>query len=250
MKMFGESAVGTGVERMKVSERIAALPWSDIRANLWTRGCGRLGTVLTQAECEELRSLYAKPELFRSRVDMARFRFGQGEYQYFAYPLPSLVAELREPLYRQLAETANDWMAALSLTGEFPDDLSGFLKRCRARGQARPTPLLLRYRAGDYNCLHQDVYGELVFPFQVIFCLSKPEDEFTGGELLLVEQRPRAQSVGHAIRLEQGEAIVITTRYRPAKGSRGHYRTNIRHGVSPILSGERFTLGIIFHDAA
>ncbi len=235
---------------MKMSERIARLPWSDIRVSLRTLGYGRMGTVLTQAECKELRSLYAKPEFFRSRVDMARFRFGQGEYQYFAYPLPALVAQLRESLYPCLADTANDWMAALSLTGEFPGELSSFLKRCRARSQNRPTPLLLHYRAGDFNCLHQDVYGEIVFPFQVIFCLSKPDQEFTGGELLLVEQRPRAQSVGHAIRLEQGEAIVITTRYRPAKGSRGYYRTNIRHGVSPLLTGERFTLGIIFHDAA
>jgi uncharacterized protein len=238
------------VTKTNISERIAQLPWADIRAGLWEIGYGRIGAVLTQRECEELRSLYAKPELFRSRVDMARFRFGQGEYQYFAYPLPVLVADLRESLYPYLAATANEWMVALSLTGKFPPDLSAFLDRCRQRRQNRPTPLVLRYRAGDFNCLHQDVYGDVVFPFQVIFCLSQPDEEFTGGELLLVEQRPRAQSVGHAIRLNQGEAIVITTRYRPVKGSRGHYRTNIRHGVSSVLTGERFTLGIIFHDAA
>jgi uncharacterized protein len=230
--------------------RIETLPWTKARESLWNVGYGRLGVVLSRAECEELRALYHKPEMFRSRIDMARFRFGRGEYQYFAYPLPALVARLREALYRQLADTANLWREALSLRGEFPGELNSFLARCRARKQSRPTPLLLRYRAGDFNCLHQDLYGDVVFPFQVIFCLSRPEEEFTGGELLLVEQRPRAQSIGHAIRLEQGEGIVISTRYRPAKGARGYYRTNFRHGVSSILSGERFTLGIVFHDVA
>jgi len=181
---------------------------------------------------------------------MARFHFGRGEYQYFAYPLPPLVAELREALYGKLTHTASQWMEALSLGAEFPAGLKGFMDRCHAQGQTRPTPLLLRYTAGDYNCMHQDLYGDVVFPFQVIFCLSRPDEEFTGGELLLVEQRPRAQSVGHAVRLEQGEAVVITTRYRPVRGSRGYYRSNFRHGVSQIHSGERYTLGIVFHDAA
>lgn len=226
------------------------LRWADAKAGLWEVGYGRLGTVLSRGECEAVRQLYAKPELFRSRIDMARFRFGQGEYQYFAYPLPELVAELRQTLYGPLVETANEWMKALSLEGGFPGELGAFLRRCAEKGQDRPTPLVLRYRAGDYNCLHQDVYGEVVFPFQVIVCLSRPEEEFTGGELLVVEQRPRAQSVGHAIRVEQGEAVAITTRYRPAKGARGYYRTNIRHGVSPLRTGERYTLGIIFHDGA
>ncbi len=222
----------------------------EVRDGLWKLGYGRLGPVLSQFECEELRSLYDRPDVFRSRVDMARYRFGRGEYQYFAYPLPDRVAEMREALYPQLAECANEWMAALSLAGDYPADLGSFLARCHEKGQKRPTPLLLRYRTGDFNCLHQDLYGEVVFPFQVILCLSRPDVEFSGGELLLVEQQPRAQSIGHAIRLEQGEAVVITTRYRPAKGARGYYRTNFRHGVSPILSGERYTLGIIFHDAA
>ncbi len=214
-----------------------------------------MGTVLGRTECEELRALYSQPELFRSRVVMERVRFGKGEYQYFANPLPVRVVALRESLYAGLAGIANEWMAALSLDGKFPADLPRFLQQCHARGQNRPTPLLLRYRAGDYNCLHQDVYGDIVFPFQVIVGLSQPAaadqpgPEFTGGELLLIEQRPRAQSVGHAVTLSQGEAVVITTRYRPAKGSRGFYRTNFRHGVSRIRSGERFTLGIIFHDA-
>lgn len=193
--------------------------------------------------------MYGTAGLFRSRIDMARYRFGKGEYQYFAYPLPPLVESLRRTLYERLAPVANAWMDALSLAGGFPPRLDEFLKRCHDLNQTRPTPLLLRYRSGDFNCLHQDIYGDAVFPFQAIICLSKPDAEFTGGELLLVEQQPRAQSVGHAIRLEQGEAVAITTRYRPAKGSRGFYRTNFKHGVSRVVSGERFTLGIIFHDA-
>ena len=181
---------------------------------------------------------------------MARYRFGRGEYQYFRDPLPAMVKALRESLYRKLVGTANEWMAALSLPGEFPSELSSFLQQCHSNGQGRPTPLLLRYQTGDFNRLHQDLYGAIAFPFQVIVCLSKPEDEFTGGELLLVEQQPRAQSTGHSIKLKQGEAVVITTRYRPVKGARGHFRTNFRHGVSRLLSGERYALGLVFHDAA
>jgi uncharacterized protein len=247
---------GTETKQARVSkhessqDRFANLPWPEIHASLWNCGFGRLGSVLGQHECEDLRSLYAKSELFRSRIDMERFRFGRGEYQYFAEPIPPLVAELRRSLYGHLYTTANEWMKALELRGTFPSDFARFVKACHAAGQTRPTPLLLRYREGDYNCLHQDLYGEIVFPFQVIFCLSQPGEEFTGGELLLIEQRPRGQSKGNAVRLEQGEAAVITTRYRPAKGSKGYYRTNFRHGVSPLLAGERYTLGIIFHDAA
>jgi hypothetical protein len=217
--------------------------------SLWTRGYARLGTLLNQSQCEDLRALYAQPELSRSRIDMARYRFGRGEYQYFNYPLPPIVAKLRRELYGELVSTAKEWTAALSRQQEYPDELSCFLEQCQSAGQTRPTPLLLHYREGDFNCLHQDLYGEIFFPFQVVICLSRPDQEFTGGELLLVEQQPRAQSVGHSIRLEQGEAVVITTRYRPVKGSRGYHRTNFRHGVSPLLSGERYTLGIIFHDA-
>jgi uncharacterized protein len=216
---------------------------------LWTRGYGRFGTLLTSRQCEEMRSLYENGDLFRSRIDMARYRFGRGEYQYFAYPLPDLVETLRHELYGGLVETATEWMKTLGLPQYYPSKLDDFLKSCHMAGQQRPTPLMLRYAAGDFNCLHQDLYGEIFFPFQVVVGLSQPDKEFTGGELLLVEQQPRAQSIGHAIRLEQGEAVVITTRYRPAKGTRGYHRTNFRHGVSPLLSGERYTLGIIFHDA-
>lgn len=226
------------------------MPWPDIRKSLWELGHVRLGNLLSRAECEELRSLYPNPALFRSRVEMERYRFGRGEYQYFAYPLPSLVAELRAAVYPFLVDTANEWMKSLSLAGDFPAELGRFLEHCHANGQMKPTPLVLRYRSGDYNCLHQDIYGAIVFPFQLVICLSRAGDEFTGGEFLLVEQLPRAQSCGRAISLEQGEAIVITTRYRPVRGSRGYYRANIRHGVSPLLSGERYALGVIFHDAA
>ena len=217
---------------------------------MWALGYGRLGRILEPQQCKDLRAFYPRSEMFRSRIDMARFRFGRGEYQYFAYPLPPLVQQLRETLYGNLAETASQWADALGVPQKFPRTLPEFLKLCHQAGQKRPTPLLLHYREGDFNCLHQDLYGDVVFPFQVIFCLSHPRHEFTGGELLLVEQRPRAQSLGHVIQLEQGEAVVITTRYRPAQGSRGYYRVNMRHGVSRILGGERYTLGIVFHDAA
>jgi hypothetical protein len=234
----------------EIESRVSSLSWNDVRDRLFASGFARLGPLLEKSECEELCSLYVRPELFRSRIEMERLRFGKGEYQYFAYPLPPIVAKLREALYTPLAPIANKWMQALELKGDFPGELDGFLKKCHTHGQKRPTPLVLRYRAGDYNCLHQDVYGDIVFPFQAIVALSQPEEEFTGGELLLVEQRPRAQSIGHVVRLSQGEGVVITTRYRPTKGARGFYRTSFRHGVTEILSGERFTLGVIFHDAS
>lgn len=217
---------------------------------LWSHGYARLGPLLTAAQCEETRALYDRPELFRSRIDMKRYRFGRGEYQYFADPVPPHIQQLRSDLYRQLAPVATAWMSALRLPVEFPSELDDFLQNCHMAGQTRPTPLLLHYREGDFNCLHQDLYGDLFFPFQVVIGLSRPDIDYTGGELLLVEQQPRAQSVGHAIRLAQGEGVVITTRYRPALGTRGYHRTNFRHGVSPVLCGERYTLGIIFHDAA
>ena len=232
------------------SARRPAFDPTDIGESLFALGYARLGNVMDPGECATIRALYDDAALFRSRIDMARYRFGRGEYQYFAYPLPVLVQDLRETFYATLAGIANDWAMALGQVGGYPNRLEGYLELCHERGQVRPTPLVLRYRAGDFNCLHQDLYGDLAFPFQVVICLSKPDEEFTGGELLLVEQQPRAQSVGHAIRLDQGEAAVISNRYRPVKGARGYYRTNLRHGVSRLLTGERYALGLIFHDAA
>lgn len=231
-----------------------AIPFSNmdlsvLRASLSDNGLARIGRVLTNEQCKALRASYADSRLFRSRIEMSRFGFGRGEYKYFAAPLPDLVAQLREHLYLALRAVANEWMSMLGQDLQFPSKLVDFLAFCDAQGQKRPTPLLLRYQAGDYNCLHQDLYGAIFFPFQVIFCLSAAGEDFTGGELVLVEQRPRAQSVGRVINLLQGEGVVIATRYRPVKGSRGYYRTSFRHGVSQVLSGERFTLGIIFHGA-
>ena len=217
--------------------------------DLWTKGYARLGTLLSRGECEGLRSMYEEEEGFRGRIDMARYRFGRGEYRYFAYPLPRLVQQWRTSLYGTLLPTAREWMERLGIEAEYPAEHEAFLQQCHESGQTRPTPLLLRYRAGDFNCLHQDLYGPIVFPFQVVVALSEAGREYEGGELMLVEQQPRAQSAGKVVRLRQGEAVAITTRYRPVKGTRGYYRTNFRHGVSPVESGERYTLGLIFHDA-
>jgi len=205
--------------------------------------------MLTTAECAKLVALYPRHELFRSRIEMARYRFGVGDYQYFDYPLPEIVRELRERSYPPLAAIANRWMEALGEATRFPPALLQFTEQCQAAGQHKATPLLLHYEAGGYNCLHQDLYGDLAFPLQLVCFLSEPEAVYTGGDFLLVEQRPRAQSIGHAIRARRGEAVVFTTRYRPVKGARGFYRANIKHGVSPLLSGARYTLGIIYRDA-
>jgi hypothetical protein len=221
-----------------------------VRDNLWTDGYARLGKLLDAGECRSLRTLYGEDNAFRKHIDMARHRFGEGSYRYLAYPLPEKIERLREDLYATLAPIADEWMKALDLEANFPTTLKSFLALCKKHGQTRPTPLLLRYEEGGYNCLHQDLYGEIVFPFQIVVGLSDPTKDYDGGELLLVEQRPRAQSIGHVLRLGLGEAVVITTRYRPVKGTRGHYRANLRHGVSRITKGERYTLGIIFHDAA
>jgi len=222
----------------------------QIADNLWSDGYARLGKLLSASECRALCTLYADESAFRKHIDMARYRFGEGDYRYFAYPLPEKIASLRKTLYADLAPIAGEWMKSLGMEREFPPTLKGFLALCAQHDQTRPTPLLLHYKEGGYNCLHQDLYGEIVFPFQIVIGLSDPNADYEGGELLLVEQRPRAQSIGHVLRLEQGEAVVITTRYRPVKGTRGFYRANLRHGVSRITKGERYTLGIIFHDAA
>jgi hypothetical protein len=228
---------------------MARYPGAMIADNLWSKGYASLGRVLAPAACNSIRALYDDGRLFRSTIDMARYRFGRGQYRYFADPVPDQVADLRARYYEELAPIACEWMSALRMPFAYPATHDAFLAHCKKKGQARPTPLLLRYRAGDYNCLHQDLYGPIAFPFQVIVSLSEPEEEFSGGALLLVEQRPRAQSVGHSLALGKGEAVAITTRYRPAKSARGFARTNFRHGVSEITRGERMTLGLIFHDA-
>jgi hypothetical protein len=229
--------------------KTGSIDWPKTEESLWTNGFANLGKILTGDECDHLTTLYPREKPFRSRINMERYRFGKGEYKYFTYPLPETVTQLRTDLYTNLAPVANRWMEALNLPGDYPEPHDKFLERCHAAGQTRPTPLMLRYTAGDYNCLHQDIYGDIVFPFQVIFSLSEPNNDFTGGELLLVEQRPRAQSAGRVLLPRKGEAIVITTRWRPVRGTRGFYRAAIKHGVSPVHTGTRFTLGIIFHDA-
>jgi hypothetical protein len=219
-------------------------------AALSERGYATTVPLLTPAECADMAALYADAARFRSRVIMQRHAFGRGEYQYFNYPLPKLVAELRRAIYPHLAPVANEWAEALGQTAEFPARLDDYLARCHAAGQKRPTPLILKYGADDYNCLHQDLYGPLVFPLQMTVLLSAPSQDFTGGEFLLVEQRPRAQSRAEVVPLRQGEAVIFAVNHRPAGGTRGYYRLALRHGVSRIRSGERYALGIIFHDAA
>ena len=232
-----------------IETRLARLDWAAIGDALDTWGYARTPALLTPAECDALRALYAEDERFRSRVDMARYRFGVGEYKYLAEPLPGLVEALRTHAYAPLAAVANRWEAALGTRVRHPADLAGLRALCARRGQTKPTPLLLRYLPGGYNCLHQDVYGDVVFPLQLTVLLSEPGKDFEGGEFMLVEQRPRAQSRGSVVPLAQGEAVIFTTRHRPVAGARGHYRATVRHGVSRLLSGERYTLGVIFHDA-
>jgi uncharacterized protein len=235
---------------MTTDENIAAVDWPRTGAALDEWGWAVLPGLLDAEQCAAAAALWDEPGRFRSRVVMARHGFGRGEYRYLAYPLPGPVATLRTALYARLAPVANRWHEAMSLDARFPAAHADYLDRCRAAGQAKPTSLILRYGPGDYNCLHQDVYGELVFPLQAAILLSRPDADFEGGEFLLTEQRPRMQSRGTVVPLGQGDAAIFAVRHRPARGSRGWYRTSLRHGVSEVRSGERFTLGIIFHDAA
>jgi len=232
-----------------IETRIAGIDVAQLTASLDERGYATLRALLEPVECRELAALYADETAFRSRVVMQRHGFGRGEYKYLRYPLPAPVARLRQGLYPLLAPVANRWRETLREEGRFPAALGDFLAECHAAGQRRPTPLILRYGAGDYNCLHQDLYGALVFPLQLTILLSDPAD-FGGGEFLLVEQRPRMQSKGEVVPLRQGEAVVFAVHHRPVRGTRGFYRVNQRHGVSRLRSGERTTLGIIFHDGA
>ena len=230
-------------------DRVAGLPWPGIEDELQAHGCALIEGLLTPAECRDMASLYDEDERFRSRVDMQRHGFGRGAYKYFRYPLPALVRELRGAFYRRLAPIANRWHEALRIDARFPAAHETFLARCHAAGQVRPTPLLLSYDGGDYNCLHQDLYGEHVFPLQVAILLSEPGRDFSGGEFVLTEQRPRRQSRVEVVPLARGDAVVFAVHHRPAMGTRGWYRMNLRHGVSRLRSGRRRTLGIIFHDS-
>jgi hypothetical protein len=240
---------GRPIAHPSIKERIARLDWAAIERGLDERGSATTPALLSREECDELVRLFADDRRFRSRIDMARYRFGLGEYKYFAEPLPRTVAALRAHVYRRLVPVANRWSEALGLPERYPPDLEEWLARCAARGQSRPTPLLLRYGAGGYNCLHQDLYGALAFPLQLTCVLGRVGADYTGGEILLVEQRPRAQSRGEVVTLGRGEAVIFPNRWRPVAGTRGTYRVTVRHGVSPVRSGERTSLGVIFHDA-
>ncbi len=226
-----------------------AVDWADVEHQLEQDGCAIIRSLLSTEDCSAVSALYSQPALFRSRVIMARHGFGRGEYQYFSYPLPQLVAGLRSSLYPRLVPIANRWHEHMNLPGRFPEAHEAFLVRCHAAGQERPTPLLLQYGPQDYNCLHQDVYGEQVFPLQVAILLSAPGEDFTGGEFVLTEQRPRMQSRPQVIDLKRGDALIFAVNQRPTQGVRGYYRVTMRHGVSRLHSGNRHTLGIIFHDA-
>ena len=232
-----------------INKRVTAVDWVSASTHLDSYGWAMLKTLLTADECESIAGLYEDDRRFRSHVVMARHGFGRGEYKYFAYPLPDIVTKLRMALYPRLVPIANHWNESMNIDVRFPDGLVEFIKRCHKAGQTRPTPLLLQYGAEDFNALHQDLYGEHVFPLQMTILLSEPEKDFAGGEFVLTEQRPRMQSRAEVVPLRQGDAVVFAVRDRPVQGTRGTYRVRMRHGVSPLRSGHRHTLGVIFHDA-
>lgn len=232
----------------RVVQRIEGLDWNGLTRTLEEQGNAVLPGVLAVDECQALAALYSQEHLFRSRIVMGRHGFGRGEYKYFDYPLPKIIQELRTTLYRRLVPVANRWNLAMGIEVRYPDEHGDFVQRCHDAGQVRPTPLLLQYREGDYNCLHQDLYGEHVFPIQVAFLLSGPGTDFTGGEFVLTEQRPRMQSRPEVVPLRQGDAVAFAVNHRPVQGTRGVYRVTLRHGVGRLRSGQRYTAGIIFHD--
>ena len=232
-----------------LASRIAALDRTSMASALDAHGCVTTGALLSAEDCAALAQTYRADAPFRSRVIMARHGFGRGEYKYFAYPLPEVVVTLRGALYPPLADIANRWNEGLGIAPSYPRDHAAYLARCHRAGQAKPTPLLLQYGPGDYNCLHQDLYGEHVFPLQVTFLLSRPGEDFTGGEFVLTEQRPRMQSRAEVVPLRQGDGVAFAVHHRPVQGTRGSYRVNLRHGVSRLRSGTRHTVGVIFHDA-
>jgi hypothetical protein len=232
-----------------ITARVEAIDWTAASAHLDAHGWALIEQMLTPDECRALAGLYDAEAHFRSHVVMARHGFGRGEYKYFSYPLPDIIAELRTTLYARLAPFANRWNELMGMDVRYPDAHADFIARCHAAGQRRPTPLLLQYGADDYNCLHQDLYGEHVFPFQVAFLLAEPDRDFTGGEFVLTEQRPRMQSRAEVVPLRQGAGVIFAVHNRPVQGTRGIYRVNLRHGVSRLRSGRRHTVGVIFHDA-
>jgi hypothetical protein len=229
--------------------RVSHYDWETLSGDLNGYGCAVLEKLLSPTECRQIAGLYAREEHFRSHIHMARHGFGKGEYRYFKYPLPDLLADLRTALYPRLAAVANDWNARMNIARRYPDRHAEFLQQCHDAGQTRPTPLLLQYVPGDFNCLHQDLYGDLAFPLQVAILLSEPEADFTGGEFVLTEQRPRMQSRAEVVPLRQGDAVAFAVHNRPVQGTKGIYRVNLRHGVSRVRTGLRHTVGIIFHDA-
>lgn len=230
-------------------KRLEKYNWSEFADELSTYGCAVLKTILTPEECLEIAKLYTHEEHFRSHVHMARHGFGKGEYRYFKYPLPNLIGGLRTALYPHLADVANVWNERMGIDQRYPDTHEDYLMQCHDAGQTRPTPLLLQYAAGDFNCLHQDLYGDLAFPLQIAFLLSEPDKDFTGGEFVLTEQRPRMQSRVEVVPLRQGDAVAFAVHNRPVQGTKSNYRVNLRHGVSRVRTGKRHTVGIIFHDA-
>jgi hypothetical protein len=231
------------------AHRVSAFDWARISNDLDAQGCAVIERLVSPEECDVLARLYVRDDIFRSRVVMARHGFGRGEYKYFSYPLPGIITELRTSIYPRLVPIANRWNETMGIAVRYPEKLADFIKRCHEAGQLRPTPLLLQYEPGDYNCLHQDLYGEHVFPIQITILLSEPSRDFTGGEFVLTEQRPRMQSRPEVVPLRQGDAVAFAVHHRPVHGTRGVYRVNLRHGVSRIRSGCRHAAGIIFHDA-
>jgi hypothetical protein len=243
------TSLASAVSAASALERVAMLDWKRISDDLDAQGNAVLEGILSAEECRAMAGLYPEDDYFRSRVVMGRHGFGRGEYQYFRYPLPDLLEELRSELYSRLTPTANRWNMAMGVEIRYPEMHVDFLRRCHDAGQMRPTPLLLQYGEGDYNCLHQDLYGEHIFPIQVAILLSEPGEDFAGGEFVLTEQRPRMQSRPEVVSLRRGDAVAFAVHHRPVQGKRGTYRVNMRHGVSRLRSGRRYTVGIIFHDA-
>jgi uncharacterized protein len=232
-----------------IAQRVDALDWQAVAKNLDGYGCAIMRSLITAQECDSIAALYSSDEIFRSRIVMARHGFGRGEYKYFSYPLPTIIDALRAAIYPHLVPVANRWNEAMRIEVRYPTEHAEFIQRCHAAGQLRPTPLILEYGEGDYNCLHQDLYGEHVFPLQIAILLSEPGRDFTGGEFIMTEQRPRMQSRPEVVSLGKGDAVVFAVHNRPVQGTRGTYRVNLRHGVSRLHSGRRHTVGVIFHDA-